>query len=202
MPSPASPNAGPTRFRSSWSPARSTRRRSIASAATTTRSTSSASSSRRPNGAAPCAAVERDPGFVASAFQAMTTGRPRPAALFLPQDLMRRRVLRTRCVRSTSNRPSLAAPSATRSRRPPSCSHRGQRPIILAGGGALWSGAADAIEALAARLGAPVVTTLNGKGLLDERHPLSLGHARSARAKTCSRTPTSCSPSAAASPKS
>ena len=40
-----------------------------------------------------------------------------------------------------------------------------------------------AIEELAARLGAPVVTTLNGKGLLDERHPLSLGHARSARAR-------------------
>ena len=29
------------------------------------------------------------PTFVASAFQAMTTGRRRPAALFLPQDLMR-----------------------------------------------------------------------------------------------------------------
>src|SRR5207249_630315 len=29
----------------------------------------------------------------------------------------------------------------------------------------------------------PVVTTLNGKGLLDERHPASLGHGRSARAK-------------------
>jgi acetolactate synthase-1/2/3 large subunit len=58
------------------------------------------------------------------------------------------------------------------------------RPIILAGGGALWSGAEEAIESLAGRLGAPVLTTLNGKGLLDERHPFSLGHARSARAKT------------------
>ena len=58
-----------------------------------------------------------------------------------------------------------------------------QRPIILAGGGALWSGAAGAIVNLAARLSAPVVTTLNGKGLLDERHAFSLGHARSARAR-------------------
>ena len=39
-------------------------------------------------------------------------------------------------------------------------------------------GAGEAIERLASRLGAPVVTTLNGKGLLDERHPLSLGHAQ------------------------
>jgi acetolactate synthase-1/2/3 large subunit len=60
---------------------------------------------------------------------------------------------------------------------------RAERPIILAGGGALWSGAADKIETLAGLLGAPVVTTLNGKGLLDERHPLSLGHARSSRCR-------------------
>ena len=33
--------------------------------------------------------VEQIPAYVASAFQAMTTGRPRPAAIFLPQDLMR-----------------------------------------------------------------------------------------------------------------
>ncbi len=47
----------------------------------------------------------------------------------------------------------------------------------------VWSGAAALIEALARRLGAPVITTLNGKGLLDERHPLSLGHARSSRGR-------------------
>jgi acetolactate synthase-1/2/3 large subunit len=58
-----------------------------------------------------------------------------------------------------------------------------RRPIILAGGGALWSGAGAAIESLARRLGAPVITSLNAKGLLDERHPFSLGHARSARAR-------------------
>ena len=32
-------------------------------------------------------------------------------------------------------------------------------------------------------MGAPVVTTLNGKGLLDERKPCSLGHARSVGAR-------------------
>ena len=58
-----------------------------------------------------------------------------------------------------------------------------ERPIILAGGGALWSGAAEVVELLARTLAAPVVTTLNGKGLLDERNPLSFGHARSARGR-------------------
>jgi acetolactate synthase-1/2/3 large subunit len=58
-----------------------------------------------------------------------------------------------------------------------------RRPIVLAGGGALWGGAAAEIRAVAERLGAPVVTSLNAKGIVDERDPLSLGHARSARAK-------------------
>ena len=58
-----------------------------------------------------------------------------------------------------------------------------RRPIILAGGGAVWGGAGEEIRQLAHQLRSPVITTLNGKGLLDEREPWSLGHARSARAR-------------------
>jgi 5-guanidino-2-oxopentanoate decarboxylase len=47
------------------------------------------------------------------------------------------------------------------------------RPALILGGGA--RGAAAAATALAERLGAPVVTTVNGKGIVSERHPLSLG---------------------------
>ena len=46
-------------------------------------------------------------------------------------------------------------------------------PVIIAGGGA--RGAAAEIRLLAERLGAPVITTCNGKGVLPEDHPLSLG---------------------------
>ncbi len=126
--------------------------------------------------------LEQIPEFVAAAIQAMTTGRPRPAALFLPQDLMRSACadsIRPLDFKSTAPSPPPAGAITQAAELLASAA----RPIILAGGGALWSGAARAIENLAARLGAPVVTTLNGKGLLDERHPLSLGHARSARAK-------------------
>ncbi|MBI5088071.1 MAG: thiamine pyrophosphate-binding protein, partial [Actinobacteria bacterium] len=50
-----------------------------------------------------------------------------------------------------------------------------ERPLVLAGGGTIWSGAAPAIERLAANHGLPVATTLNGKGAIDERHPLAVG---------------------------
>jgi acetolactate synthase-1/2/3 large subunit len=48
-----------------------------------------------------------------------------------------------------------------------------ERPALVLGGGA--RGAADVATALAERLGAAVVTTVNGKGVVPERHPLSLG---------------------------
>ena len=48
-----------------------------------------------------------------------------------------------------------------------------ERPMIVAGGGARRAGAE--LLAVAERLSAPVATTINGKGSIDERHPLSLG---------------------------
>lgn len=47
-----------------------------------------------------------------------------------------------------------------------------RRPLIWAGGGAVASGAADAVAALAWRLGAPVVATYAARGLLPSGHPL------------------------------
>lgn len=49
------------------------------------------------------------------------------------------------------------------------------RPVIYCGGGAVSSAAGEHVMALAERLGAPVVTSIMGKGSVPEDHPLVLG---------------------------
>ncbi|MDX1596970.1 MAG: thiamine pyrophosphate-binding protein, partial [Nitrosopumilaceae archaeon] len=50
-----------------------------------------------------------------------------------------------------------------------------EKPVILAGGGAIISSAFAELQALAESLLIPVVTTFKGKGAFPETHPLALG---------------------------
>jgi acetolactate synthase-1/2/3 large subunit len=50
-----------------------------------------------------------------------------------------------------------------------------ERPVLIAGGGVRAAGASDRLRRVAERLGAPVVTSYKGKGVLAEDHPLSVG---------------------------
>ncbi|CAN7506153.1 thiamine pyrophosphate-binding protein [Microbacterium foliorum] len=110
---------------------------------------------------------------VHDAFTLFQTGRPRPVHIEIPLDVLEApadvpaearhpRVMPPR----VSGDPSALADAAR-------LLQGAQRPVIVAGGGSV--DAAHEVTALAERLGAPVLTTLNGKGVIDERHPLSLG---------------------------
>jgi acetolactate synthase-1/2/3 large subunit len=52
---------------------------------------------------------------------------------------------------------------------------KAERPAILAGGGVQRSAAGPAILALAELVGAPIATSVSGKGSIAETHPLSVG---------------------------
>lgn len=52
---------------------------------------------------------------------------------------------------------------------------KSERPIIMAGGGVILSGAFSELQALSELLMIPVVTTFKGKGAFPENHPLAVG---------------------------
>ena len=52
---------------------------------------------------------------------------------------------------------------------------RADRPVVLAGGGVRAAGASDGLKRVAERLGAPVVTSYKGKGVIAEDDALSAG---------------------------
>jgi len=50
-----------------------------------------------------------------------------------------------------------------------------RHPIVIAGGGAIYSGAEEALDAFATRFGIPVAETQAGKGALPWNHPMNVG---------------------------
>lgn len=110
---------------------------------------------------------------VHEAFALFATGRPRPVHIEVPLDVLE---AETDCAESAlAVRPAkdAVAPDAEQLRRAVDALNAAERPVIVSGGGAVV--AASALRSLADALGAPVVATINGKSVLPESHPLSVG---------------------------
>ncbi len=110
------------------------------------------------------------PEVLASVFERFVTSRARPVHLEVPVD-----VLEGPWTRRTVPVHALAPPTGPGR----ACLEElaaaldgSRRPLLVAGGGA--RGAAEQVRALA-EYGVPVLTTVNGKGVLDESHPAALG---------------------------
>jgi acetolactate synthase-1/2/3 large subunit len=117
--------------------------------------------------------VDDLPFMLHRAWNAMTTGRPGPILMDVPMDVQAAAAeirVPEPDVREARGRPR---PDATMIERAAALLAGAKRPVIVAGGGVISSQATSELQALAERLGAPVVTTWNGKGAIDETHPLS-----------------------------
>jgi thiamine pyrophosphate-dependent acetolactate synthase large subunit-like protein len=107
---------------------------------------------------------------VTDAFESFTGGRPRPVHVEIPVDVLERQWSGRARVAAKPTVPQ-ADPEVVR--RAADVLAAAGRAMIVAGGGAVDAHAE--LTALAEALGAPVVTTVNGKGVVDEAHPLSVG---------------------------
>ena len=118
------------------------------------------------------------PRVLRQAFEAMTTGRPGAAHIALPYDVQTA-PLETADVWAD---PSLGLYPARRSAPDPEMVAlaakvlRGSRnPLFICGGGVILSRAEAELTELAEKLGAPVATTISGKGSIDERCAHAVG---------------------------
>ena len=119
------------------------------------------------------------PSTVHAAFDLLRTGRPGPVAISVPNDFLTARF-------------DAGAHSAGHGRRPPchvdaireavSLLAAASRPLLIAGGGVVAAEAQAELARLARRLGAPVITTVMGRGALSERDPLWHGVLPNSRA--------------------
>ncbi len=123
---------------------------------------------------------DKIPETMRRAFRVATTGRPGAVHIAFPQEVMHSEV--------PEGERDIYAEAACRSY--PSYRQRAERaeleravdlllsserPVIVAGGGVVNANACEDLLALAEMLGAPVGTTITGKGAIPENHPLAIG---------------------------
>jgi acetolactate synthase-1/2/3 large subunit len=124
--------------------------------------------------------VERLPDLLRQAFRVATTGSPGPVHLELRgnagQMLEREAdfdlVFEERFKRYPAFRPE---PDAAGISAAAELLAEAARPIIVAGGGVVSSGAATDVVKLAERLSIPIATSLNAKEIVPDDHPLAVG---------------------------
>ena len=117
--------------------------------------------------------VDELPFVLHRAWNQMLSGRPGPVLLDLPMDLqVEAAEVRLPDPEAREARGRIR-PAADDVERAAAVLRSARRPVIVAGGGVILAAASAELTALAERLGAPVVTTWQGKGAIDETHELA-----------------------------
>lgn len=118
------------------------------------------------------------PDAVRQAFRLATSGRPGAAQITLPSDVLAEKA----GAGQLHAEPACRTYPAYRTRPDPEAVDRAaelllqaKRPVCVAGGGAVTSGAWAELTALAEAVGMAVGTSICGKGAIAEDHPLSMG---------------------------
>ncbi|MDM0111279.1 thiamine pyrophosphate-binding protein [Variovorax sp. J22R133] len=124
--------------------------------------------------------ARRIPELARRAFREALSGRPGPVHLDIPQDVLSAAtdyaddefdLAPSRYRITTGPRPAAdAVEAAVRLLR------EARRPLVVAGGGVVTSGAADALRDIARRLHAPVVPTQMALGVIASNSPHFIGH--------------------------
>jgi acetolactate synthase I/II/III large subunit len=111
--------------------------------------------------------------LVRQGFAIARGGKPGPVLIDIPRDLLMEDVVFDDYVPSMS-RQEIAGPAPAVADAA-SLLASAARPLIVAGGGSVASGAFAEVRALAEALRAPVLTSMSGRGIIPDDHPLAAG---------------------------
>ena len=112
------------------------------------------------------------PAAVHEAVYQLKTGRPRPVEIEFPLDTLEGLGEAELLEASNPVRPVAAAADIDRAAE---MLLAAKRPVIIAGGGVVGGDAGEGLAAVAEHLQAGVITSMSGKGAMDDRSYLSLG---------------------------
>jgi len=120
--------------------------------------------------------TERLPDLIEKAVRIATTGRPGPVLLDIPIDVM---FMPVRDVMIPVNARPVAqdrpAPSRRAVEQALAVLQGAERPVIIAGGGAVFARSSEALRRFAEATGIPVAANTMARGILPERHPQYVG---------------------------
>lgn len=125
-----------------------------------------------------CDRADQVPQAIRAAFRHMTTGRPGAAHIGLPYDVLKQPVDATEIwvQQEHSRYPAWrSGPDPSAVDEAAAAMLAARRPVFICGGGVVTSGATTVLAEVATLLGAPVCTTVTGKGSIADTHPLGAG---------------------------
>jgi acetolactate synthase I/II/III large subunit len=116
------------------------------------------------------------PEMVKKSFYIAESGRPGPVLIDIPKDVQQAtgELKFPEFIKVRGYNPIVDA-DLTQVGKAVEILLKSERPIIMAGGGVILSGAFSELQALSELLMIPVVTTFKGKGAFPENHPLAVG---------------------------
>ena len=122
--------------------------------------------------------TQRLPDALRHAFRVATSGKMGPVLVDIPRDLLPGAEIELDLLPPDSYRSGQTRAPGDRNliERAASLLAAAERPVILAGGGVGWSGAAAEVAAMADLLGAPIVTSYGRADAVPSDHPCFLGH--------------------------
>lgn len=116
------------------------------------------------------------PEVIKKAFYIAESGRPGPVLVDIPKDVQQEKaeIKFPDLIKVRGYKPAFD-PDLSQIEKAIDLIMKAEKPILMAGGGVILSGAFHELQALAEILMCPVVTTFKGKGAFPENHPLAMG---------------------------